>query len=455
MSIIKKGIFNSELGLMRFFGLFSGVMFPIFGYIHKINGDETDSLFLRLCLAVLCIGGISLTFIFDYFKKNYIIPVYGMSFLCILWFSYTMYSQAYTVGYSIGAFILISAPALLMKTVRVLMSFLVYCIVIIIGPAFIHEAPNFPPTILTLSMFSFSLMIFLFRRSSIRLQEKLKSQTQILKDNANRIRKQSEKLKEINDMVNDKNKSITDSIEYAESIQKAMLPSKEIFEKYFKEHFILYQPRDIVSGDFYWAHKVENKLIWAVADCTGHGVPGAFMSLISMSLMQEIVLTHKDNLKPGNLLDHLRDKIIRNLGQDKHNMRHDGLDISLCVLDLDSKILEFAGAYNSLVVYREGQRTVIKGDQQPVGVYQNQKPFQTTEFQLQDGDLLIAFTDGYTDQLGGGKRRKYSIRRLNTFLDEHNNKEMVELRESLLDEYYSWKGSEQQIDDIAILGVRI
>lgn len=440
---------------MRFFGLFSGIMFPIFGYIHRLNGDETDSIYLRLVLSVLCIGGVSLTYFFDYFKENYILPVYGMSFVCILWFSYTMFSQNYTVGYSVGAFILISAPALLMKTVKILLPFLVYCILIITVPAFIHEDPYFPPTILTLSMFSFSLMIFLFRRSSIRLQEKLKAQAQILKDNTNRIRKQSNKLKEINEIINDKNKSITDSIEYAESIQKAMLPSHDIFQSHFKDHFILYQPRDIVSGDFYWAHKVDNKLIWAVADCTGHGVPGAFMSLISMSLMQEIVLTHKDDLDPGKLLDQLRDKIITNLNQNKENMRQDGLDISLCIMDLNTRKLSFAGAYNGLIIYRDKERFELKGDQQPVGVCQNQQAFQSKEFQLEENDLLLSFTDGYSDQLGGEKRRKYSIKRLQIFLDEEIDNSLSDLKEGLLEEHIRWKGKEQQIDDFTFLGVRI
>ena len=453
--MLKTGLFKNELGLIRFFGLFSGIMFPVFGFIHVLNGDESDSLILRLILSVLCLTLVSLTFLFDYFRKNYLLPVYAMSFLCILWFSYTMYTQDYTIGYALGSFILISAPALLMKTVKILLSFLIYSIVMVSGFAFVHPAPIFSPVILMLSMFSFSLMIFLFRRSSIRLQQKLRVQALILEERTGRIEVQRSKLAEINEMINDKNQAITDSLEYAESIQKAMLPNTDVFKERFKSYFVLYQPRDIVSGDFYWSHETSDKMIWAVADCTGHGVPGAFMSLISMSLMQEIVLTNKDNLSPSLILNELRVKIIKSLTKDKDNERHDGLDISLCMMDKKTKELTFAGAYSDLLIYRGKERVILKGDQQPVGLHEAQKPFKEQSFQLQDDDLVISFTDGFTDQLGGGRRRKYSIKRLLMFFDEHDKTDLVEIRERLIDEFYRWKGTEQQIDDIAILGVRI
>jgi serine phosphatase RsbU (regulator of sigma subunit) len=263
-------------------------------------------------------------------------------------------------------------------------------------------------------------------------------------------------LEEQNKKIEKQKEEITDSIRYAKRIQTAILPSGDFAETILPEHFILFRPRDIVSGDYYWMNKVGNKVIIAAADCTGHGVPGAFMSMLGVSFLNEIV--NKNNtVQPHLILNELRRQVKRTLGQTgKDGEAKDGMDIALCVIDFDTMHLQYAGAYNPLYLFRNGELVEIKADKMPIGIYIREKDsFTNHEVQLEKGDTFYIFSDGYADQFGGPTGGKFKSKPFKELLLKIQDKTMQEQRELLNKHIDDWRGNIEQIDDVIILGVRI
>jgi serine phosphatase RsbU (regulator of sigma subunit) len=252
-----------------------------------------------------------------------------------------------------------------------------------------------------------------------------------------------------------KNKDITDSINYAKRIQEAILPTRENFRSLFPESFILFKPKDIVSGDFYWLSEKNGKAYIAAADCTGHGVPGAFTSMIGNALLNEIV---NDKLidEPGKILDALRAGIIKALKQSgKEGESKDGMDISLCCLDLKTNQLQYAGAYNPLYLIRGNDLSEIKADKFPIGISDNQRQFTNHRIDLQRGDTLYIFSDGYADQFGGPGGKKYMRKRMKELLMGFQHLSMQEQWLSIDKSLLEWQGTAEQVDDILVIGIRI
>lgn len=279
-------------------------------------------------------------------------------------------------------------------------------------------------------------------------EEELKQQNEELITLNEHINKQKDKIEEAHSLI-------TGSINYAKRIQQAMLPAKSIFEKNFSDFFILYKPRDIVSGDFYWAEQFDDKIIYAVADCTGHGVPGAMVSMLGISLLNKIVTQNVD-LKPSEVLDKLRTELKKILKQTSgnRNERKDGMDIALCLIDLKTKEMQFSGAYNSLLIYRKNKLTELKANKQPIGIYPREKKFTNHEFQLQKDDILYSFSDGFSDQFNPAGE-KYKIRFFKQFLVSNAENDLSKQKQNLENEYEEWKGKAPQLDDITILGLKI
>jgi len=248
---------------------------------------------------------------------------------------------------------------------------------------------------------------------------------------------------------------IQESINYAKHIQEAMLPAADIFEKNFDDYFIFYKPRDVVSGDFYWARKNENTLMYAVADCTGHGVPGAMVSMLAISLVDKIT-TQVTDIKASDVLEQMRKEVKKAFKQtaEIENVAKDGMDIALCIVDLNSKLLQFSGAFISLYIFRDNELLKIKADRQPIGIYAKEKNFTNHEFQLQKNDILYSFSDGFSDQFNE-EREKYSIKRFRELLKNNAKKEMNEQKIILENTFTSWKATNNQIDDIVVVGVKI
>ncbi|MCF6184913.1 MAG: SpoIIE family protein phosphatase [Bacteroidales bacterium] len=288
----------------------------------------------------------------------------------------------------------------------------------------------------------------------------------VVKLNTRRLQKDKEHLEGIvrertaeimhqKEEIEEKNHHITSSIEYASRIQKALLPPEEFINKYLPDHFILFKPRDIVSGDFYWLKQVDNYIVYAAADCTGHGVPGAFMSMLGISFLNEIVSKHHVN-KPSEILNELRKKIKSSLRQTgKDNESKDGMDIAVCVIDNEHMILSYAGAYNPLFIIRKGELKEIKATRNPIGIYLKEVPFENHEFKLEKGDVLYTFSDGFVDQFGGEKQSKFKSQNFKKILLEISDKSMKEQKAILDKTIIEWQGDAEQTDDIVIFGVRI
>lgn len=270
------------------------------------------------------------------------------------------------------------------------------------------------------------------------------------------LEEQNIEIKHQRDQIFIQKQEITDSIHYAKRIQTAILPPDRILEKNLADHFILYRPRDIVSGDYYWMTEIENKTIVLAADCTGHGVPGAFMSMLGVSFLNEIV--NKQGIsKPSSILNELRRAIVDSLHQTgKEGEAQDGMDIALVCIDHSTMKAEYAGAYNSLYLIRDGQLTEYDADRMPIGIHvKGTTEFTNNEIDIQKGDGLYIFSDGYIDQFGGDKFKKFMAKRFKELLTEINPQPFPKQAQILNTALEKWKGSIEQIDDILVIGLKI
>ena len=268
---------------------------------------------------------------------------------------------------------------------------------------------------------------------------------------------QFNKTKKQKFVIESKQKEIKDSISYAKKIQDAIMTSSIYIEDVIPKSFIFFQPKDVVSGDFYWVYKsAKNEIFIAVADCTGHGVPGAFMSMIGNSLLNEIIIEKKVE-DPAEVLNSLREQIIKSLKQnDEISETKDGMDMSLCKYNPKTNNVEFAGAYNSLIHVSQDELITIKGDNQPVSIhYAKSKSFTKKEIKVKKGDMLYLSSDGFQDQFGGLKDKKYMALRFKSFLKNISINTSQEQLSLLKEEFNSWKGDSEQIDDVCVMGIRI
>ncbi len=254
-------------------------------------------------------------------------------------------------------------------------------------------------------------------------------------------------------LVEEKNNEILDSIAYAKRIQSAILPQEKLIKRVFPDSFILYKPKDIVAGDFYWFEMIGDLVFLAAADCTGHGVPGAMVSVVCNNALNRSV--KEFNLKlPGEILDKTREIVISEFGKSDEDVK-DGMDISLCALKPDDLKLYWTGAHNPLWIIRNGEIIEMKADKQPVGKFSAAREFTTHEISLQKGDELYAFTDGFQDQFGGEKGKKFKISQMRELflglagLSMEMKKELIEAA------FESWRGELEQVDDVCVLGARI
>mgnify|MGYP001279912091 FL=1 len=268
--------------------------------------------------------------------------------------------------------------------------------------------------------------------------------------------RQNSKIRAANIELAYQKKQITDSIEYASRIQRAILPPVEYIKTVVPEHFILYKPRDIVSGDFYWITHKEDKIIVAAVDCTGHGVPGAFMSMLGFAFLNEIVNKEKE-LKANQILNQLRTYVKDSLHQTgKENEAKDGMDIALCIIDPVKLNIQFAGAYNPLYLIRKNKLETIRADRMPIGIHIVEKEsFTNHVVEVNKGDIIYIFTDGYIDQFGGAKSQKFKMAPFQDLLVTIKDKPMEDQKKLLDERFESWKGTNSQIDDVLVMGIKI
>lgn len=266
-----------------------------------------------------------------------------------------------------------------------------------------------------------------------------------------------EKIESQNEALRQKNEEILDSIQYAQTIQQATIPGADRFKHYFSESFVLFQPKDVVSGDFYSVHEKDDLVIYATGDCTGHGVPGGFMTMLGLSFMDDIVV-NRGITDPAQILEMLSERIIVALNQsESFGTNRDGMDISICCFNLESNRLTVASANNSVYVVRadNGEMEELKATRRPVGFTYSRESFSNKEVQLHPGDMIYTSTDGYADQFGGPKGKKFRHSRFEELLQSLAQKPGSDQLAILEKQNSDWKGDLEQVDDILVIGVRV
>lgn len=266
-------------------------------------------------------------------------------------------------------------------------------------------------------------------------------------------RKQKGIIERQKDLVEEKQKEILDSITYAKRLQDAILPPLSLFKEHFSENFILYKPKDIVAGDFYWMEKLEDSILIAVADCTGHGVPGAMVSVVCSTALNRTVLEFGIT-EPGKILDKTREIVLETFAKSHKDVK-DGMDISLASINMKNLEIQWAGANNPLWYIAGDELISITADKQPIGSSFDSQPFKTHLLQFKKGDILFLFTDGYADQFGGEKGKKFKYTPLKELLLHNATLPMSEQERLLESTFENWKQGVEQVDDVCIVGVRL
>lgn len=283
--------------------------------------------------------------------------------------------------------------------------------------------------------------------SIIYREANLRKEKRILEE---KVQERTLEIAQQKEIVEQKNKDITDSINYAKNIQEALLPANKEIKQIFPDNFVIFMPRDIVSGDFYWITTRENKTYFAVADCTGHGVPGAFMSLLGIAFLDEIIAIDP-NVSAAELLNKLRANVIDSL---KGTEAKDGMDITLVVVDWKERKLEITGANNPLYFIRNNSLKEYKSQKMPIGSHPEPVPFQSQTVDLWAGDTIFMFSDGFADQFGGPDGKKFKYKTLRDLLTGINYLPMSQQKEKIMEVWKSWTANHEQIDDVILIGIR-
>lgn len=288
-------------------------------------------------------------------------------------------------------------------------------------------------------------------------EEEVRQQNEEIQAQRDEIFRQKEKLEESNILLEDKNQKITDSIHYAKRIQSAILPDNKIFDDYFRDYFIFFKPRDIVSGDFYWTAKTEKHIFVAAVDCTGHGIPGAFMSMIGNSLLNELVLVSRIE-NTDEILNQLNRKVIDALNQNKDALVNDGMDLALIRIDKNSNKLQTSGAGRPALIFDGKKYHKISNSNFSIGeprVIKKNLCYKSTDYQFEDNQICYLFSDGMPDQFNEKDDEKFSFKRIQQIFSENNQLECSKQKEIIENEFNKWKGNNKQIDDILVMGLRL
>lgn len=276
-----------------------------------------------------------------------------------------------------------------------------------------------------------------------------------LKKQRDQILRERNQLEENYSLAENKNWEIANSFHYASHIQSAILPDPELLSRYFEDHFILIRPKNVVSGDFYWFTEIEDKIIAAAVDCTGHGVAGGLMSMLGVNLLNEIVKNQKIT-SPDKILNEIRELIIEALEQRNNQATNlSGMDMSLIVYSPDKSLIEFAGANNPIYLVRNNKLEVFPSDKMPVALHSRMDDFTKKEIQVTKGDQVYLFSDGYSDQFGGEFQKKFKFRSFKKLIVENNDKPMGKQKALLNQTFESWKGELEQVDDVLVMGLKV
>lgn len=297
------------------------------------------------------------------------------------------------------------------------------------------------------------LVFLAIQISTARVKKQKTKLEEIVVERTSEIAEQNKTLEQQKAEIVQKTTDILDSIHYAKRIQNTILPSETRLAELFNDHFVFYRPKDIVSGDFYWAREVQDTILFSAIDCTGHGVPGALVSFVGNNGLLRCVSELKLS-EPAEILDNLRDIVVKAFQTGVNFDVKDGMDMAMCSIDPKTNILKFAGAYNECIIVRNGEIIELKPDKQPIGLFDNAKAFNQHEFQLQNDDCIYMTTDGYVDQFGGEKQKKFKAKQFKEMLTQIYQKPMKEQYEILATTFDNWKWGLDQVDDVCVFGVK-
>jgi serine phosphatase RsbU (regulator of sigma subunit) len=424
---------KQDLTIYRTISLGGALLIPLFSIIYRItNPDAYDPFLLRTSMSLLALVVFGCTYI-DKFKNYLTTILYTLFYLALAWFMYLLYHNQFNANYFVGFIIVIYVSMLgFKKPMHLLYYFVVTMLSIIINIYALNTRTEVSPYLILITT-SAMFGVFYFILSS-----KCKYQDTIQK---------------ANEQLLVKNKEITDSISYARRIQSAMLSSTDLIFQALTQSFILFKPKDVVSGDFYAFAEQNGVVVIAAVDCTGHGVPGAFMSLIGHNILSQIII-EQSITNPVNILERLNDGVRKALKQEETNT-NDGMDICLCTLNLKTYILEYAGANRPLWIVSNGELKEIKPTKSGIGGSTEIPSFELHTVQLKKDDTIYLFSDGYVDQFGGTDEKKFMTKRFKETLIGIQHKNMKEQGNTLNKVFEEWKGKNEQVDDVLVMGVKI
>lgn len=297
------------------------------------------------------------------------------------------------------------------------------------------------------------ILVLAFAMFAFRSWRITRKQKEVIESKSKETEEQKRAVEERNNIIESKNKEVLDSITYAKRLQDAILPPISIIKKHLPESFVLYKPKDIVAGDFYWFERTGDNILIAACDCTGHGVPGAMVSVVCSNALNRAVKEFRIT-EPGKILDKVRELVMETFEKSESEVK-DGMDASLCSINTSTGEIHWSGAYNPLWYIKNGELKEEVADKQPIGVFDIQVPFNTSMVKLSKGDSLYLFTDGYADQFGGPKGKKFKYKQMQELLLANISKPMTEQGGILNEAINAWKGNLEQIDDILVIGIRV
>ena len=436
---------KSDLRLYRILFLVGGTSYFLFWFILKsVEPSCYDPIIGRGIISLAVVTVLALTFASQFMRDHVITAAYLLAYALTFYYVYLLSKNFFSYTYSIGMMTIVFGLAVVFKESYSLLLYLVLCIASVgVGYAYV-ESPAVPP-LLYLSILTTTAVVA-YLALSIRLN--MQKELNVKNENLQLVYEEMDKQKRLVEL---KNNDITDSIVYAKKIQFSIIPEKDGLKDFLSDSFIYYRVKDIVSGDFYWYHKKNDELYIAAVDCTGHGVPGALVSMIGITLLKQTI-DHQYIVQPGEILSNMQKEIYSFLQRGSS----DGMEISLCSVNREKKILSYAGAMMKMMMVRDGKLTEIKGNRSSISRNTSfEAAFTNHVIPYESGDAFYIFTDGYCDQFGGEKKKKYMIRRFEKLLSEIHHLSMKEQKSIISNNHKEWKGDLEQVDDILVIGFKV
>jgi len=431
LSDIEKKIKDKYLFIYRMLCSLLIVLIPVFWTVTVLTSPNAKSPpFFREALMVVAVFILFGSYKIKWVKENMqkvMMVLYG---LVTLWQLTVLNVNNFDSDKAIGFLLVSFAISIGFEYRRFYLRFISFFLISVVIVLFSNPDAIVNKAVFLLTLFSIQLISYFLNSS------KISTERNIVK---------------INTKLSLKNNETLDSIKYAKRIQSAILPSDNMLQKALPNSFVLYKPKDIVSGDFYWLEEIDGIKFFAVADCTGHGVPGAMISVICHNALNRAVREFY-LLQPSRILDKTRELIVKEFEKSEESVS-DGMDITLCCIK-DNK-LQYAGAHNPLWICRNNELIETKADKQPIGKFEFSTKFTNHEIELQTGDLIYLNTDGYADQFGGPEGKKMKRKYLKSYLTEISSMPLVQQKSRLDTTFEEWKGTFEQIDDVCIMGVKV